>query len=580
MVYRNRLFPASSVSHRETVAAVLAAAVAVAVAACSGGAPSVRADDLIRADRASVSDGGSVRWAVDAVPSTLNVFQSDASATSQLVASAVLPTLFTVDAQGKANTDPDYLVSADQTATSPQTVVYRLNPKAVWSDGKHLGLADFVGQWQALSGRDPAFAAAGTARTDGYDSIASVTSGGAPDSVKVVFAKPYAPWRSLFTPLYPAAATATPQSFSQSQRTALTADAGPFTFKNENAQALTVVRNPHWWGDRAKLDAVAFTVVAPDTAASALAAHRVDIADLSQAADDTGYSPEATSGTQILRAAGPDDLQLAFNGANGLLADPDVRRAVADAIDRQAIADAILRPLRLPAVPLGNHLLLADQPGYQDDAAALGAGADAATKLLDAAGWKLAPHGDAANAAASPVRAKDTRTLSLTLLTRAGSARDATIARLLASQLSQIGITLTTKPVPASSFFTQHVASGDFDLALVTWPASRFPIADESALYEKPQVNPDGSLNVGQNLSGTGTDEINSLLSEAVTSTDTADATRLANEADIRIWQAAPSVPLFQTPELVGTRLNLVNVGAFGLASPRWQDMGYHGQPH
>jgi peptide/nickel transport system substrate-binding protein len=268
-----------------------------------------------------------------------------------------------------------------------------------------------------------------------------------------------------------------------------------------------------------------------------------------------------------------------------LLADPDVRRAVADAVDRQAIADAILKPLRLPAVPLGNHLLLADQPGYQDDAAALGAGAAAATKLLDAAGWTLgsqaaSAHGDAAHAVASPVRAKGAHTLSLTLLTRAGSARDATIAGLLASQLGKIGITLTTKAVPAAGFFTQHIAAGDFDLALVTWPASRFPIADESALYEKPQVNPDGSLNVGQNLSGTGTDEIDALLSEAVTSTDTADATRLTNEADIRIWQAAPSIPLFQTPELVGTRVNLVNAGAFGLASPRWQDIGFEGQPH
>ncbi|WP_037607956.1 ABC transporter family substrate-binding protein [Streptacidiphilus rugosus] len=564
---------------RETFAVVLAAAVAVALAACSsGGTAGVRVDDLTRADRAAVAQGGTLRWAVDSVPATLNVFRGDAGQATALAAGALLPTLFTLDAHGRAAVDGDYLVSADQTSQSPQTVVYTLNPKAVWSDGTPLGVADFAGQWRALSGADPAFAAAGTARADGYDSIASVTPGAKPHQVKVVFAKPYAPWRSLFTPLYPAAATATPQAFTDGQKATLSADAGPFTLhgaKGEDAQAqtLTVARNPHWWGDPAKLDAIAFTALPADDAASALSAHKVDVADLSRAADDSGDGPEATSGTRVLRASAPDYLGIAFNGGTGLLADPDLRRAVADAVDRQAIADAVLKPLGLPAVPLGNHLLMADQQGYQDDAAALGASADNAAKLLDAAGWKLGAHSDAAQGGST--RAKDAKPLSLTLLTRAGSAREAAIAKLLTAQLGKVGIGLQTKAVPASGFFTDHIASGDFDLALVDWPASRFPIADERALFAKPQVNADGSLSVGQNLSATGTDEIDQLLARAASTTDASDATRLTNEADVRIWQAAPSLPLFQTPQLVGTRDNVVNAGAFGFATPRWQDIGF-----
>ncbi|SEK27891.1 ABC transporter family substrate-binding protein [Streptacidiphilus jiangxiensis] len=574
MVYRNSFVRPP----RETTAAVLAAAVALVLAACSGSdTPSVRADDMARADRAAVAQGGTLRWAVDALPTTLNAFQADAGPATTLVDEALLPTLFTLDAQGRATADPDYVQSAEQVAGSPQTVLYTLNPKATWSDGKPLGLADFVGQWHALSGADPAFAAAGAAHADGYDSIAQVTAGAKPHQVKVVFAHPYAPWRSLFTPLYPAAATASPQAFTAGLKSTLTADSGPFTLKGapgeDGQKTLTVTRNPHWWGDRAKLDSVAFTAVNPGDAAAALASHQVDIADLSRAADDSGDTPDATSGTAVLSAAAPGYLALAFNGGAGLLADPQVRRAVADAVDRQALADAVLKPLGLPAVPLGNHLLMSDQQGYQDDAAALGASAANAAKLLDAAGWRLGAHSDAASGAA--IRANGAKPLSLTLLTRTGSARDVTLARLLTAQLAKVGIGVTAKPVAEADFFTKHIAAGDFDLALVNWPASPFPIADEAGFFAKPQVNQDGSLSVGQNLSATGTDEIDQLLARAAAAGTPADATRLTNEADIRIWQEAPSLPLFQSPELVGLRAGVRNAGAFGFATPRFQDIGF-----
>lgn len=577
MVYRNPFLRAP----RETSAAALVAAAALVLAACSGsGAPAVRAEDLVHADRSAVAQGGTLRWAVDALPTTLNAFAADASPATTLADEALLPTLFTLDSGGRATADRDYLVRADQVSSSPQTIVYTLNPKAVWSDGKPLGMADFAGQWHALSGADPAFAAAGAVRADGYDGIASVGPGPKPHQVKVVFAHGYAPWRSLFTPLYPAAATASPQAFTDGLKSTLSADAGPFTLKGAPGDAgqrtLTVTRNPRWWGDRAKLDAVAFTAVAPGDAASALAAHRVDVADLSRAADDSGNTPDATSGTEVLRASAPGYLALAFNGGTGLLADPQVRRAVADAVDRQALADAVLKPLDLPAVPLGNHLLMADQQGYQDDAAALGASAATAAKLLDAAGWRLGAHGDAASGA---TRANGSKPLALTLLTREGSARDVVLAKLLTAQLAKIGVGLTAKPVPEADFFTKHVAAGDFDLALVTWPASRFPVADERAIFAKPQVNADGSLAVGQNLSATGTDEIDQLLAQAVAATRPSDATRLTNEADVRIWQAAPSLPLFQSPELVGIRDNVRNVGAFGFATPRFQDVGFAAHP-
>ncbi|WP_052433148.1 ABC transporter family substrate-binding protein [Streptacidiphilus carbonis] len=567
-----------------TLAVVGAAALGVVLAACSGGGPAPKASDLSSAARAEVRTGGTLRWALDAAPTTLNTFQADATPDTALLAEAVLPTLFTLDQHATASPDPDYLTGAEQTSQQPQTVVYHLNPKAVWSDGTPLSAADFAAQWRALNGRSSAY---WTARTDGYDAIASVGQGAGPHDVKVVFARPYAAWKGLFTPLYPAAATSTPDAFNDGSHTRLAADAGPFTLtgvkdlKALNGGAVTAVRNPHWWGAPAKLDAIAFTPSAPDARVADLRAGRLDVADLSRAVEDGTPVGQAASvpGTVLHRASAPAFLQLTLNGGSGPLADPDLRRAVAQAVDRTAIAETVLKPLGLPVLPLGNHLVMADQHGYEDDSSALAPGADNATRHLDAAGWRLAqtPAGDAAHQAPSttPVRTKDGRTLGLTLLTRTGSAEDAQVARVLTAQLAKVGIPLRTVTVAGDSFFADHVAAGSFDLALFSWPAARFPVADELPLYAKPSVEADGSLNNGQNLAATGTDEVDQLLTRAASALDPAQAARLTTEADTRIWQEAPSLPLFQRPELVAVRTDVANAGAFGFTAPHFQDLGF-----
>ncbi len=49
----------------------------------------------------------------------------------------------------------------------------------------------------------------------------------------------------------------------------------------------------------------------------------------------------------------------------------------------------------------------------------------------------------------------------------------------------------------------------------------------------------------------------------------------LLKRTDARIWAAAGSIPLFQRPEVVAVRSNLANAGAFGFATPRYQDIGF-----
>ncbi|MET7759370.1 ABC transporter family substrate-binding protein [Streptomyces sp. NPDC005389] len=433
-----------------SVATLTSAVLAVTVlAGCSSDeADEARAaaQDNAPAARDKVADGGTLRWAVDALPTTLNTFQADADGTTSRIAGAVLPSLYTIDERGRPRLNPDYLETAQVVETEPkQVVLYKLNQQAVWSDGREIGAADFVAQWRALSGRDTAY---WTARNSGYERIEKIERGKNDLEVRVTFSKPYADWQSLFTPLYPKQVMGSPNSFNDGARTTLKATAGPFLLKaiDRKNGDVTLARNPRWWGQPAKLDSMVLKAVARPDRADALAAGTVDLAEIDRSTAERislalRDARAGRNGAQAALAHGPgssitpskalkswalahgsdDDkaeevqaareknqqaiaayataqdtlakyvvrkslepayTQLSLNGESGPLADERVRRAVARAINRRELAESVLKPLGLPADPPGSHLALAGQAAYADSSDALGSQDTAEARAL------------------------------------------------------------------------------------------------------------------------------------------------------------------------------------------------------
>ncbi|WP_435852750.1 ABC transporter family substrate-binding protein [Streptomyces vietnamensis] len=764
-----------------SVATLTSAVLAVTVlAGCSSGDEAdetpAAAQDNAPAARDRVADGGTVRWAVDALPTTLNSFQADADGATSRIAGAVLPSLYTLDERGRPRLNPDYLESAQVIETEPrQVVLYKLNQQAVWSDGREIGAADFVAQWRALSGRDTAY---WTARNSGYERIEKIERGKDDLEVRVTFAKPYADWRSLFTPLYPKQVMGSPSAFNDGARTTLKATAGPFLLKSVDRKGgdVTLARNPRWWGQVAKLDSIVLKAVPRADRAAALAAGDLDLAEIdrstaerislalrdaragrsgAQAAlahgpgsaitpakalkswalahgSDDDKAAEATAARKknqeamaryasaqdtlakyvVRKSLEPAYTQLSLNGESGPLADERVRRAVARAIDRQELAESVLKPLGLPAKPPGSHLALAGQAAYADSSDALG-GQDTkeAQALLADAGWvpggalhkpagtkagseaekkeaekkaaekakkstgstdakkrsdtasdeglyivgddkpgdrRTAPapvigangpengtgtgadaltpaaaarrsaallaraealdtgsgaaraaqsgakpdHGMAGAYAprgtAAPVTApdaakdakalgKDGKALSLRFVLPSGPGSESlrAVGDRIVRMLDAVGIRTEVTKVSDDSFFKDHIASGDYDLALYSWPASAFPATDARPIFAKPEPASDGSLLVEQNYSRVGTDRIDQLFDQAAGTLDEEEARDLVRQADARIWAAAGSIPLYQRPQLVAAKADLVNAGAWGLAAPRYQDIGF-----
>ncbi|MBA4866346.1 ABC transporter family substrate-binding protein [Streptomyces sp. PSKA54] len=763
-----------------------------ALAGCSSGSEKagrpVAGQDIAPAGRELISDGGTLNWAVDALPETLNAFQADADATTSRITGAVLPSLFRLDELGRPQRNPAFLESAEIVEREPkQVVLYKINQQAVWSDGREIGAADFTAQWRALSGKDTAY---WTARNAGYDRIEKIERGASDLEVRVTFAKPYADWRSLFSPLYPKDVMGTPDTFNDGARSRLKATAGPFTLTKIDRAAgdVTLERNPRWWGNPAKLSTIVLRAVPRDERAAALAEGRLDLADvepadaqrIALATRDKGadgapvHGPAAeTSPAQALRswavangsdaqAAQAEKLarekrseaaeqytkeqaslrdyvlrkslepaytQLALNGSQGPLADERVRRAVARALDREELARLVLTPLGLPAEPVGNHLALAGQAAYADNSGALGGqDTEAAQALLADAGWvpggttkdenaagseardsgksadgapggssggsgsssdsgdsvdsgtydeagaaeeaaedddgtyivgqeddkpgtsgssvlapapavalqsaalvrqadalvmpgeadreKLqdprgqegrqqarrggvpgayapkgtaapktsgtpqntaSPAGAAADGAAAGQLAKDGKPLTLrfVLPSGPGSEQLRAVGDRITRMLERIGIRTETSKVSDDSYFKDHIASGQYDLALYSWPATAFPATDNRPIFAKPVAAADGSLSIEQNYTRVGTDHIDQLFDQAIAELDKKEAASLVKQADARIWAVAGSIPLYQRPQLVAARPNLANAGAFGFETPVYEDMGY-----
>ncbi|MBI0383057.1 ABC transporter family substrate-binding protein, partial [Streptomyces albiflaviniger] len=345
----------------------------------------------------------------------------------------------------------------------------------------------------------------------------------------------------------------------------------------------------------------------------------------------------ALSKFTLRKALDPGYTQLALNGTKGPLADERVRRAVARAIDRKALAKLVLKPVGLPSEPLGNHLLMAGQPGYKDHSGALGdPDTNAAQSLLADAGWRAGgtgrqkaldgktddrggrqsaptatesatnesstnPATESASGAASPTasgsgaapaagdagrsgRLRETAVvrkkgrplvLRFVLPDDQTGSRLGTVGERIARMLEKIGVRTEITKVSGESYFRDHIATGDYDLALYSWPASAYPATDARPIYAKPQPAADGSLVVEQNYTRVGTDQIDQLFDQALSELDGGASRSLVSRADARIWAAAGSIPLYQRPQLVAMRKGLVNAGAFGFATPRYQDIGF-----
>jgi peptide/nickel transport system substrate-binding protein len=554
-----------TVLRRRKSAAVLVAGtatVALLLGACSSESSNTTVgagtNDIAPTPRDQVADGGTLRFPIAQSTTNFNINQADVTGYDANVVSPMLPAPFDFSADATPSVDKDYFSDIVLTSTKPQVVTYTINPKAKWNNGNPISYKDFVAQWKALNGSNPDYQ---VLSTTGYDQIKSISRGANNQIVTVTFAKTYADWKALFSNLYPASVNATPDAFNNSLKEDIKVTAGPFKFDNLNktTKTVTIVRDDKWWGEPAKLDRIVFPVIVDTAQIDALANGEIDFVDIG--ADKDAYKKATENeAVTVRRASGPNFRHITFNGTAPNLKDQDVRIAIQQGINRQQIADALLGPLGGTPTVLNNHIFMGNQNGYKDNSAVVAFDQAKAKAGLEAAGWTLA-EGD-------KFRKKGGKELTLNLLIPSGTPAPLVESPLIQSQLKDIGVNV--KIVAKGDDFFDFVSNGTFDMTIFTWVGTPFPISSSKSIYQEPEGD-----NIFQNFARIGTKNIDSLFDQAAAELDPAKAIDLANQADTAIWAEGHSLTTYQKPELIACNNNLVNYGAVGFASLKYQDIGF-----
>jgi peptide/nickel transport system substrate-binding protein len=223
---------------------------------------------------------------------------------------------------------------------------------------------------------------------------------------------------------------------------------GPFRFVSaEQDKDVVLERNDNYWGTKARLARIRFTVV-PDTTTRALELRKgsADIA-INALTSDMVLALEREPQLQVERAPGTVLSYLAFNLRDPILGDVRVRTAIACAIERKPLLEYIWRGFAQPAT----SVLPPQSWAYNPDATAYPYDPEKARRILDAAGYRPV----------NGIRFHLTMKTSTEESTRL-------LAAVLQQQLRDVGIALEIRTFEFATFFAD-VTSGAFQLYSLRW---------------------------------------------------------------------------------------------------------------
>lgn len=365
------------------------------------------------------------------------------------VMGTMLPSFIYFDKDAKIQVDPNYATSVKASRVGgKQTVTYDLNPNAKWSDGKKIGLADFVGMWNAQKGVDKTYKITSSV---GYEKIESVKKGANENQIVVTFKETYADWQPLFSGLKPASLTKDAATFNDSWKNGPTVWAGPFrpatgkgasSFLDKVGRLITVERNPKWWGDKPVLDKVVFKALPQAAQIAALLNGEIDYMDIG---NDINALKQARENSKIsVRVAkAPTHEHFTFGPPTAVTKEVAVRQAIMLSIDRAAIATAIQGVVDPKVKPNNNHVFLDGTACTQDNTGKLGKRDIAAAQaLLTGAGWAKGADG---------IYAKGGTRLSVKLIYPSNNDNRRDTVLLASAQAKEAGIELVPTLIPTAT---------------------------------------------------------------------------------------------------------------------------------
>ncbi len=554
---------------------------------------------------------GTVIVAVPNLPTNFNPSAPQgANRITAEVMEQVWPQTFVTDGQLAATTEPGFLEDAEVEGVAPFKVVYTLNPKAVWSDGTHIGLADFVYNWHEQLQWAHDLPDSGLAA--GYEAISSITSSNGGSTIAVTFSHPFTEWESLFSDLVPAhiAERYGWVSAFEGFNPARVISGGPFVISSYTPGVqLVLSRNPHYWFTPAR---VAHVILEVEPASKALSQVEVGLAEIAEVpasgAVDAAVANAARSGLALTKSTVevPTLWQLCFNMADGDLASQAFRTGIERSLsldeivsDSVGLSDASIAPygsrlalgLGSQSGPGSNGLGTTSSGGGSSPAIA-GKGAigtydyAAAVASFQSAGFVLGSAGVLR-------RASTGQPVTLALLVPTGEPLVQRAADVIQAELAAVGIDVELHETSLAALLGKKLPSGDYQMALApflltAFPEVEVPVYGSSVLpslsspvapagVSGAEGSEPGAVEAGvvtRDVFGLNDPTIASDLEQAATNLNPTDDQNLIAAADARLWIDLPTLPLFQEPFDVVHQTDVRSVSA----SPTWAGVFWDAQ--
>jgi peptide/nickel transport system substrate-binding protein len=350
---------------------------------------------------------------------------------------------------------------------------------------------------------------------------------------------------------------------------------GPYVLsKYEPTKAITFVRNRNYWNrdHQPHLDQVVFKVISGTAAQLAAArAGSIDVGldyRLRYLKDLVSESARGKLNVETIPQSGAERLDLnmcdnavALCGATAkkspYLADRTIRHAMLAAINRQQIIDTLAAGRTV--IPQDSWIYLGSEFVKDPSLPTTAYNPVAASKLLDAAGYKRSPTCDGGATRAF----KDGTCITIDITTTAGNRAREDAEPLIAADLQAIGIRVPSpyrNVTPAKLFgaFADGgvLATHNFDVAMYTNTASA-PAEPDSwySTYHgdcggtcpaRNQIPSAGNKGQGRDTSGENNPRVDKLFDDARSTIDMAQRAKLYQQIEALLSQDLPDIPLYQ----------------------------------
>jgi peptide/nickel transport system substrate-binding protein len=546
--------------HPLYLSAVVAAG-ALVVAACGSSSPS--------SSHSKTTNGGTITYALDEDVAGFNpLYANDNEFVLAEILDQVWPTVFLTQPNATVALDKNFVTSAKVTNTNPQTIVYQINPKAVWSDGVPISASDFIYNWQAQSGNPKYKDVGGKAfipsGTSGYNQIQSVTGSNGGKTVTVVFAKPFADWQALFGPMIPAH-TAQKYGFNNGFQTfgpSVEVSGGPYKIQSySKGEDLVEVPNPKYWGPKPHLSKIVFRFILDDNQdASAIQTGEANIVNPVIPSVSYADSIKGISNFTASVLPGLEFQHIDFNESNPYLAKLPIREAVALGTNRAQMVQRIVAPIFSTVNPadvskaqvLNNRIYVPIQPSYTDTSASSGTFDPAKAKQLIAGTGMTMGSDGYYHPTYGPEKGKD---FTLTISTTSGVPVRQQIEELFQADMKAIGLKINIQNYDANTLFGTVGPKGEFDMIQFAWVSSPFASGNQSIYcsYTNTAV-------CGENWDHYADSKVDSLFNQALSDLNPSTDATLYNQIDAQLWKDMATLPLFENPVYYGWSTKYANL--------------------